>query len=77
MDMEEKVRGILERDVNPMLATHGGGCELVGVTEDNVVKVRLKGACGCCPGARATLKGFVEEAIKSELPEIVRVEDVC
>ncbi|MFH0774470.1 MAG: NifU family protein [bacterium] len=74
--MEKKVKEILERDVNPMLATHGGGCELIEVTEDNVVKVKLKGACGGCPGARATLKGFVEQAIRSEIPEINRVEDV-
>ena len=74
--MKEKVIEILERDVNPMLATHGGGCELIGVTEDNVVKVKLKGACGGCPAARATLKGFVEQALKSEIPGINRVEDV-
>jgi Fe-S cluster biogenesis protein NfuA len=74
--MKERVIEILERDVNPMLATHGGGCELIGLTEDNVVKVKLKGACGGCPGARVTLKGFVEQALKSKIPEIDRVEDV-
>jgi len=74
--MKEKVQKIVDEKINPALATHGGSCELVDVTEDNVVKVKLKGACGGCPGALITLKGFVLETLKVEIPEIADIEAV-
>jgi len=74
--MKEKIQKIVDEKINPALGTHGGSCELVDVTSENVVQVRLKGACGGCPGALITLKGFVLETLKAEVPEITDVEAV-
>jgi len=74
--MKEKIQKIVDEKINPALGTHGGSCELVDVTEENVVQVKLKGACGGCPGALITLKGFVLETLKAEVPEVKDVEAV-
>jgi len=74
--MKENVQKVIDEKINPMLATHGGSCELVDVTEENVVQVKLKGACGGCPGAMITLKGFVLEVLKENVPGVVDVEPV-
>ena len=70
--MEEKVRTLLN-DVRPSLQADGGDVELVEVTDDGTVKVRLKGACGSCPMAQMTLKMGIEKYIKEKIPEIVKV----
>ena len=74
--MEEKIKKVIEEKINPMLATHGGGCEFVAVRSDNVVLVKLQGACGGCPSAMITLKGFVLEVLKEDIPEVADVESV-
>ncbi|MBU1913357.1 MAG: NifU family protein [Candidatus Omnitrophica bacterium] len=63
----EKIRGFLQQD--------GGDIEIVDV-KDGVVKVKLTGACGCCPMSSMTLKNGVERALKEAVPEIIRVEAV-
>jgi len=74
--MKEKVQKIIDEKINPALGTHGGSCELIDVTDDNIVRVKLKGACGGCPGALITLKGFVLETLKAEISEISDIEAV-
>jgi len=74
--MRERIEKILEEKVRPFLAMEGGSVELVEVTEDNVVKVRLTGACRGCPMAQLTLKSLVENILKSHVPQIQRVEAV-
>ncbi len=54
----------------------GGDVELVEVTEDGIVKVRLKGACGSCPMAQLTLKQGIERRQKDKIPEVKSVESV-
>ncbi len=73
--LEEKVKSIIEQ-VRPFLQQDGGDIEFVQLTEDNIVKVRLKGACGSCPHAKITLKSGVEATIRQHLPEIKAVEDI-
>ena len=73
--MEQKVKEVLET-IRPMLQRYGGDIELVEVTADNVVKVRLQGHCAGCPGARMTLEGVVARVLKESYPEIVAVEAV-
>ncbi|MCS7279519.1 MAG: NifU family protein [Thermodesulfobacteriaceae bacterium] len=70
--MKELVEKALAK-VRPMLQADGGDVELVEVTEDGIVKVRLKGACGCCPMSMITLKAGIERYLKREIPEIVEV----
>lgn len=73
--MQEKVQAVLDQ-VRPMLQRDGGDVELVEVTADNIVKVKLQGACGSCPMSTMTLKMGIEKAIKDQIPEIVEVQQV-
>ena len=73
--MKEKVEAALEK-VKTMLANDGGSVELVEVTPDGVVKVRLTGACCGCPMSSMTLKMGIERIIKQEVPEVKKVEAV-
>ncbi len=70
-DLESRVRAALD-EVRPALRADGGDVELCAVDGD-VVKVRLLGACGCCPMARSTLADFVVERIRMWAPEIREV----
>jgi Fe-S cluster biogenesis protein NfuA len=72
--MKEKVEKALN-DVRPSLQADGGDVELVDV-ENNIVKVRLKGACAGCPMSQMTLKQGIERYIKKQIPEIISVESV-
>ncbi len=74
--MWEEVEKVLSDEVGPMLATHGGGVELVDVSDDGIVKVRLTGGCAGCPMSQMTLTSVVEEAIKAKIPQIKKVEAV-
>ena len=73
--MKEKVSIVLDK-IRPMLQADGGDCELVEVTDDGIVKVRLTGACGSCPMSTMTLKMGIEKQLKHELPEVKSVEQV-
>lgn len=73
--MKEKVQKALET-IRPHLQADGGDVELVEVTKDGIVKVRLKGACGCCPMSQMTLQNGITKALKKEVPEIKEVQSV-
>lgn len=73
-ELKERVTKALA-PIKEQLQTHGGDCELVDVV-GGVVKVRLTGACGHCPGARMTLKMGVEARLRKEIPEVAAVEAV-
>jgi len=72
--MKESVQTVIDK-IRPMLQRDGGDVELVSV-EENVVKVRLQGACKGCPMSQMTLKEGIERFVKQEIPEIDRVEAV-
>jgi Fe-S cluster biogenesis protein NfuA len=72
VSIKERVAKALER-VRPYLQSDGGDIDLIDVTEDGTVKVKLKGACHGCPYSLQTLKAGVEQAIMKEVPEIKRV----
>jgi Fe-S cluster biogenesis protein NfuA len=74
MSIKEKVEKALN-DIRPTLQADGGNVELVDV-ENDVVKVRLTGACAGCPMSQMTLKHGVEQLVKRSVPEISRVEAV-
>jgi len=74
--MKEEVLRVLEM-VRPGLQADGGDVELVEVTEDGIVKVRLKGACGSCPMSTMTLKMGVEKILKQEVPGVKEVVAVA
>jgi len=74
--MQEEIKKVLDEEVRPMLSMHGGDVELVEVTDDGIVKVRLTGGCASCPAAQITLISVVEKAIKSKVPGVKKVEAV-
>ncbi len=73
--MKEKVKKALEK-IRPVLKADGGDVELVDVTDDGKVKVRLTGACGTCPMSQMTLKMGIERLLKKEVPEVKEVVSV-
>lgn len=73
--LKEKVEAAL-KDIRPSLQADGGDIELVSVSEDGRVQVKLKGACHGCPMAQVTLKQGVEQYVKKVIPEIKSVEAV-
>ena len=73
--MRERVAEVLN-EIRPMLQADGGDVELVDVSADGVVTVKLTGACGGCPMSQITLSRGIESRLKSSIPEVSRVESV-
>jgi Fe-S cluster biogenesis protein NfuA len=73
--MKEKVETILRR-VRPSLQADGGDVELVEVSPDGVVKVKLTGACQGCAMSQMTLKMGIERTLKQQVPEVKEVVGV-
>lgn len=74
-DLYNKVELSLD-SIRPYLKADGGDIEVVEITDDGVVKVRLLGACESCPMSFMTMKAGVEESIRSAIPGIKGVETV-
>ncbi len=73
--MKEKVQEVLEL-IRPALQADGGDVELVDVTDDGIVSVRLTGACGSCPMSTMTLKMGIERTLVEKIPEVKEVVQV-
>lgn len=73
--MRKQIEDALDT-IRPYLAADGGNVEIVEITDDNIVRVELKGACQSCNMSAMTMKAGIEETIKRAVPEIVRVEAV-
>ncbi len=71
MDKNEIAKAIDE--IRPRLQADGGDIELVDVSADGMVSVKLKGACGSCPMALMTLKHGVEAFLKDKFPQVKEV----
>ncbi len=74
-DVAQRVMQVLEAQINPSIASHGGRADLVAV-EDEVAYLRLSGGCAGCGMAAVTLSQGIEVAIRDSVPEIARVVDV-
>jgi Fe-S cluster biogenesis protein NfuA len=72
--MEEKIRAKLE-EVRGYLQADGGDMDVVSI-EGNDVKLKLKGACGCCPHATMTIKQGIERILREQIDEKITVEQV-
>jgi len=75
MTLKEKVEEVIE-EIKPSLQAHGGDIELVDVSEDGVVKVKLRGACSGCPAATMTLQHGVQARLQERIPEVREVVGV-
>jgi Fe/S biogenesis protein NfuA len=74
-ELPDKVRQLLDEQVNPAIAAHGGFAELVGVEGTNVL-IRMGGGCQGCAMSAMTLRMGIETMIKEALPEVTEVVDV-
>ncbi len=63
-------------NIRPYLQAESGDVELVEVTEEGIVKVKLTGACEVCPLSVMTLRAGIERALLREVPGVRRVESV-
>ena len=70
-----KVESALNQ-IRPYLEADGGNVEVLEVTDDNILKLKLLGSCGSCPMSIMTLKAGIEQAVKREVPEIAAVEAI-
>ncbi|TCK82738.1 NifU family protein [Albibacterium bauzanense] len=75
MELKERVEQALD-SMRPFLETDGGNVAIEEITEDNVVKLRLIGACASCSMSIMTFKAGLEQAIKKAVPEVTAVEAV-
>lgn len=70
----EAVEVVLEEEISPALASHGGGAKIVTV-KDAKVYIELQGGCRGCMGARMTMKSGIERLLKEKIPSVVEVID--
>jgi len=75
MVTKEEVEKALDK-TRTYLRGDGGDVQLIDVTEDGTVKVKLQGACGGCPMATITLKNMIEKIVKQDVPGVKSVESV-
>lgn len=71
---KEQVEAVLDK-IRIGLKTEGGDIELIDI-KDDIVYVRLMGACGTCPMSTLTMKNWVETTIKREIPEVKAVQAI-
>ncbi len=71
----DKVRAVIER-IRPAVQSDGGDVELVDVTGEGIVQIRLHGACVGCPSSSMTLHMGIERNICEKVPQVVAVEQV-
>lgn len=73
--MRERVEKALD-SIRPYLEADGGNVKVVELTSEMILRLELTGTCSSCPMSTMTLKAGVEEAIKRDIPEIIKVEAV-
>ena len=74
-DLVEQVRYLLDTEINPQLASHGGRVALEAVTADNVALLRFGGGCHGCGMVDVTLKNGIEKTLLSKLPQLTAIRD--
>ena len=70
--MREQVEKVIEQ-LRPMVQSDGGDLELVNVTEQGVVTIRLHGSCSGCASSTTTLKNGIERYLRFKLPQVTQV----
>jgi Fe/S biogenesis protein NfuA len=74
--LAERISYLIDTEINPQIAAHGGRVSLVDVDAAGVVQLRFGGGCHGCGMADVTLKQGIERTLRSRLPEITAVRDV-
>ena len=73
--LPDRVRWVIESDINPRLASHGGMVSLVEITEERAVVLRFGGGCHGCGMADVTLKEGIEKTLREHFPELTGILD--
>lgn len=73
MNKEEQVKLLIEK-IRPFLINDGGDIEFIKY-ENQIVYIKLKGACDGCPMMDITIKDGIEQIIKNEIPEVKEVKN--
>ena len=73
---EKEIQAVLDEKVRPVLQSHNGWVDLVGIEEGEVVRLRLAGACASCMGAEQTIRDIIIASVRESFPSLrdVRVE---
>ena len=74
--LEERVQYVIDTEINPQVASHGGRVSLVEIAEGGIVVLQFGGGCHGCGMVSVTLKDGVEKTLKEQLPEVTAVRDV-
>jgi len=74
-DLAEQVRYLLDTEINPQLASHGGRVSLETITADNAAVLRFGGGCHGCGMVDVTLKNGIEKTLLSKLPQLTAIRD--
>lgn len=74
--LSERVQYVLDSEINPSVASHGGRVSLVGVSEAGEVTLEFGGGCHGCGMVSVTLKEGVEKTLRTRIPEVLAVRDV-
>ncbi|MEM3421793.1 MAG: NifU family protein [Candidatus Hadarchaeum sp.] len=70
--MFERVKAAID-EIQPVLQADSGDIELVDIDENNIVRVKLSGACAGCPMSIFTMTSVVERVVKEKVPEVKQV----
>lgn len=73
--LAERLRQVIDEEVNPRIAAHGGAVELADV-ENDVLYLRMSGGCQGCAASAATLRQGIERIVREAVPEIHEIVDV-
>ncbi len=73
--LKERIKYTIVTTINPSLASHGGFCELIDVTEKNEVVLNFGGGCQGCSSVAITLKDGIEGQLKALYPEVAGILD--
>jgi Fe-S cluster biogenesis protein NfuA len=71
--MYRAVEEIIAGEIRPRLQSHGGDIELLEVTDDGVVRVRLMGACATCPASHSTVEDLIESVLREKVSGITEI----
>lgn len=74
--LSNRVQYVLDSEVNPTLAGHGGRVSLIDILKDSIIVLQFGGGCHGCGMANVTLKQGIEKTLKEKFPEISEVRDI-
>ncbi len=74
--LKERIQYVIDSEINPNLASHGGRVSIVDILEEKIVVLQFGGGCHGCGMASVTLKHGIEKTLKENFPEIIEIRDI-